>query len=189
MALRVVETKDVAKSTFRTFYDRPSEREIPFEFGWPEKMQEVGVGRAEMYTSNKWMKRRGEFDDYKHVAEGSRTVYVRPGFLVEDRRPFRPLRAHGPMCAFDEPMPKHFAQLGKLLGVQIRLYGKDESGELYVPDGDENLVEVHVARGILGAAKHPATKETFLFVFTKEDGVSMILTGGKLSIEKDGIAG
>lgn len=187
MTLRVVETKDVAKSTFKTFYDRPSERELPLRFGWPKTLQEVGVGQAEMYSSNKWMKKREEFDDYKHVAEGTRTVYVEPGFLRMDGHPSRMIPVVGPMCSFEEPMPKHFARLGPLLGVQLRLYKKDD-GELYVPDGDENLFEVQIARAMLGAAEHPETKETFLFVYTPE-GVHMILTGDKLSIEKDGIAG
>lgn len=188
MTLRVVETKDVAKGTFKTFYDRQSERELPLKFGWPTRMQEVGIGKAEMYSSNKWMKNRSEFDDYKHVAEGTRTVYVEPGFLRIDRHPSKMVPVVGPMASFEEPMPKHFARLGPLLGVQLRLYKKDKDGDVFVPDGDENLFEVQIARAMLGAAEHPKTKETFLFVYTTE-GVHMILTGDKLSIEKDGIAG
>jgi hypothetical protein len=188
MAVRVVETKDVAQKTFRTFYDRPSERELPLEFGWPGSLQEVGIGQAEMYSSNKWMKNRAAFDDYKHVAEGMRTVYVEPGFLRVDRQPGKPIPVVGPMVSFEEPMPQHFARLGPLLGVQLRLYERDERGELQIPKGDSRLYEVHISRAMLGAADHPKTKETFLFVYTS-DGVHMILTGDRLSIEKDGIAG
>jgi len=188
MTVRVVDSKDVAKKTFETFYDRPSRRELPLEFGWPKRLQEVGVGRAEMYSSNKWMKNLSEFDDYKHVAEGTRTIYAEPGFLRVGEHPSRPMPVVGPMAEFEEPMPKHFARLGPLLGVQIRLYDRDDKGEIYVPGGDERVYEIQIARAMLGAAKHPATSETFLFVYTP-DGVHMILTGDKLSIEKDGIAG
>ena len=184
MTVRVVETKDVAKKTFQTFYDRPSAREIPLSFGWPKKLQEVGVGKAEMYTSTKWDKH----DDYKHVAEGTRTVYVEPGFLRMDSHPSRPMPVFGPMCEFEEPMPKHFARLGPLLGLQMRLYDRDEKGEIFVPKKDQRIYEVQIARAVLGAAKHPKTGETFLFVYTPE-GVHVILTGSRLSIEKDGIAG
>lgn len=188
MTVRVIDTKDAAEKTFRTFYDRPSEREFELTFGWPKKLQEVGVGRAEMYSSNKWMKNRSEYDDYKHVAEGMRTVYCEPGFLREDGHPSRKIEVHGPMAEFEEPMPKHFARLGPLLGVQIRLYEEGKDGELILPSGDRGLYEVKIARAILGSAIHPETRETFLFVYTPER-VHMILTGDKLSIEKDGIAG
>lgn len=188
MPVRVVETKDTAKKTFQTFYDRPNRRELPLEFGWPKELQEVGVGRAEMYSSNKWMKNLSEFDDYKHVAEGMRTVYSEPGFLRVGEHPSRPMPVYGPMFAFEPPMPKHFARLGTLLGVQLRLYARGEDGELYVPAGDDRMFEVTIARAMLGAAKHPTTNEVFLFVYTP-DGVHMILTGDRLTIEKDGIAG
>jgi hypothetical protein len=188
MTVRVIETKDVATKTFETFYDRPSKREIPLEFGWPKELQEVGVGKAEMYTSNKWKKSRSDFEDYKHVAEGLRTVYAEPGFLRVGAHPARMMPVYGPMASFEEPMPKHFARLGPLLGVQVRLYDRDDKGELYVPGGDDRVYEVEIARAWLGSARHPGTKETFLFVYTP-DGVHMILTGDKLSIEKDGIAG
>lgn len=188
MVLRVVDTKPQAIKTFETFYAREPAKEIEFSFGWPKRMQEIGVGGAEMYRSNKWKKNLSEHEDYKHVAEGSRTVYAEPGFLREWGSPSKKVEVVGPMVRFDEPMPKHFTQLGPLLGVQVRLYREDEKGNLVVHKGDDGLYEVSVARAWLGGAKHPRTKETFLFVYTS-DGVHMILTGGSLTIEKDGIAG
>lgn len=186
MSVRVVDTKDRAVKTFKTFYARDYAEEIELPFTWPSQMQEVGVGGAEMYRSNKWMKDLSEHDDYKHVDEGPRTVYVEPGWILDARS--RPLPVFGPMVQFQEPMPKHFTRLGPLLGVQVRLFRKDKDGELFVPKGSEGRCEITVARGMLGAAEHPKTRETFLFVYT-DSGVHMLLTGNKLSIEKDGITG
>ena len=188
MTVRVVDTKDKAKGTFETFYARPSKREIELPFEWPRAMQEVGVGKAEMYRSNKWKKDLKETEPYKHVAEGTRTVYVKPGFLVEDASPSKKMRVVGPMYELEEPMPKHVTVLGPLLGVQLCLYEGESEDDAHLPKGDSGFYEVWVARGILAAAVHPKTNETFLIVYTP-DGVQMILTGDKLSIEKDGIAG
>ncbi|SRR6185295_7423792 len=184
MALRVVDTKEAAAKTFRTFHDRAPEEEIELPFTWPPRLQEVGEGKAEMYRSNKWKKNRSEHDDYKHVVESNRTVYVEPGFLREGVRPYRPMKLYGPTLSFEGTMPKYFTFLGPLLGVQLRLYDESET----LPSGGKELYEVRIARAKLGAAKHPDTNETFLFVYTP-DGVHMILTGERLSIEKDGIAG
>lgn len=188
MTLRVVDTKDAAVKTFEKFYDREPAQEIELPFGWPSKMQEIGVGGAEMYRSNKWQKNLAEHEDYKHVAEGTRTVYAEPGFLREWGSPTKQVEVVGPVVRFESPMPRHFTRLGPLLGVQVRLYEKGSKGEMIVPKGDKGRFEVSVARAWLGSAKHPKTGETFLFVYTP-DGVHMILTGGSLSIEKDGITG
>jgi hypothetical protein len=189
VAVRVVDTKAQAVKTFETFYARKPAREIPMSFGWPRQMQEIGVGGAEMYRSNKWMKKLAEHDDYKHVNEGSRTVYAEPGFLREWGSPDTKLEVVGPMVTFTDPMPRHFTFLGPLLGVQLRLYQEDDSGKVFLPKQDDvGQFEVSVSRGSLGSAKHPETNETFLFVYT-DDGVHMILTGGSLRIEKDGITG
>jgi hypothetical protein len=188
MALRVVDTRPQAIKTFETFYAREPAKEIEFAFTWPTKMQEIGIGGAEMYRSNKWQKNLSDYEDYKHVAEGSRTVYAEPGFLREWSKPRNRIKVAGPTVRFDGPMPKHFTQLAPLLGVQVRLYEENDDGEFVLSKGDEGYVEVRVARAWLGGAKHPKTGETFLFVYTDE-GVHMILTGGSLTIGKDGIAG
>ena len=185
MTVRVVDTRDRAVKTFKTFHAREHAREQEMHFSWPRKMQEIGIGGAEMYRSNKWMKDLSDYDDYKHVAEGPRTVYAVPGFLHAPRSHVRTL---GPMVEFEDPMPKHFTRLGPLLGIQVRLYQEDKKGELVIPKGDAGRYEITVSRGFLGAAEHPKTKETFLFVYT-ERGVHLLLTGKKLSIQKDGITG
>jgi hypothetical protein len=187
MALRVVDTSESAKKTFKTFHARESRREIELPFVWPARLQEVGAGKAEMYRSNKWKKDLKEHEDYKHVVESTRTVYVAPGFLVDDRDPRKKIRVVGPMVEFEDPMPKHITVLGPLLGIQLCLY-EGEGEDVSLPKGDEGLFEVSVARAMLAAAVHPKTKETFLLVYT-EDGVHMILAGDRLSIEKDGITG
>lgn len=185
---RVVDTKERATEMFRTFYARPPKREIPFPFTWPERMQEVGEGCAEMYRSDKWHPK--ETDDYKHVPKlegGTRIAYVMPGFLREWGHPARRIQVVGPMVELEAPMPRHFTRLGPLLGVQLHLYEEGDEGEPRLPKG-EGFFEVRMARGQLGAAEHPTTGETFLFVYSNE-GVHMLLTGPKLEIEKDGIAG
>jgi hypothetical protein len=186
--VQVVDTRSNAERSFEVFHDRRPRKATEMPFGWPRRMQEIGVGGAELYRSNKWMKNLRDYEDYKHVAEGSRTVYATPGFLREWGRASQPLTVVGPTVSFQEPMPKHFTRLGPLLGIQIRLYEEAEDGKLRVPRGDEGLYEVTVARAYLGGAKHPETGETFLFVYDAR-GVHMILTGGSLRIEKDGIAG
>jgi hypothetical protein len=189
--VRVVDTKAEAKKTFETFHERPSRRSLTFNFGWPMSMQEVGEGKAEMYRSNKWKKDLKEYEEYKHVVEGTRTVYMAPGFLREWGSPRTPIEVCGPMVKFDEPMPKHFSRLGPLLGLQVRLFQCEDDGEPFIANGsgtDGDLYEITVARAFLGGAEHPETKEKFLFVYDAR-GVHVLLTGGELGIEKDGIVG
>jgi len=188
VTLRVVDTERQAEKTFKTFYDREHREEIELPFSWPSKMQEIGVGGAEMYRSNKWQKNLADNEDYKHVAEGTRTVFAEPGFLREWGSPAKRIKVVGPMVKFEEPMPKHITRLGHLLGVQVRLYTKAKDGSLVVPKGNENRYEVSVARAWLGTARHPETKEEFLVVYS-HTGLHMLLTGGSLTVEKDGIAG
>lgn len=176
---RVVDTSDEAAKTFRTFMARDHRRQVPMKFSWPKQMQEVGMGKAVMYRSNKWKSNRSEFEDYKHIAEAQQAVYVTPGFLRDWNNPSQKLDVAGPIVQLEDPMPKHFAVLAPLLGVQVRLNGVE---------GDD-LYEVVVKHGMLGAAVHPKTNEPFLFVYTAAGGVHMLLTGKELDIEKDGIVG
>lgn len=185
---RVIDTRETAVSVFRTFHDREPEKEIQFPFDWPASLQEIGQGKAELYTSNKWQKNRRDYEDYKHVVEGSRVVCAEPDFLRDWGGKSR-LPVCGPMMAPIMPMPLYFSVLGKLLGIQVRLYRLGPNGEPELPTGDDGCYEIHVPRGMLGAAKHPATGEPFLLVYTKKGGVHMILTGNRLDIEKDGIVG
>lgn len=182
---RLVDTSLQAEDTFRTFMARDHKRHVPMRFSWPKQMQEIGVGKAVMYHSNKWKRNAKEFEDYKHIAEAEQAVYAAPGFLRDWHNPRQKLEVHGPMVTFEEPMPQHFAVLAPLLGVQVRLAGPNGAP---MP-GDEGLYEIIVKHGMLGAATHPETEEPFVFVYTTTGGVHMLLTGKDLDIEKDGIVG
>jgi len=184
MATENLQTEKRAEEMFERFHDRPPRRRVPMQFGWPSKLQEIGQGRAIMYRSNKWQSNLRKFEDYKHVAEAWNTIYVEPGFLRDWWRPAKKLIVYGPAVKLLPPLPEHFAILAPLLGVQVRLYDKD----LEITKGDERLYEVSVARGMLGGTEHPKTGEAMLFVYSKA-GIHMLITGPKLAVEKDGIAG
>lgn len=186
--LQVVDTKDQAVGMYRTFMARNPTREVEMPWTWPTEMQEVGVGQAEMYRSNKWKKDLENWEDYKHVAESPRLTYCRPGFLRDWNNPRKHLEVVGPMVKFDEPMPRHFTILAPLLGVQLHLFDENEKGDIYLPK-DENIYEVRMDRGMLGGAIHPKSKEPFLFVYTEKGGVHMLITGNRLQIKRDGIVG
>lgn len=178
--IRVIDTSKDAESIYRQFQDKPYKRHVAMPFTWPRRLQEIGKGRAQMYHSNKWT---GVYADYKHIAEGPQVVYATPGFLRDWSNPRRKLKVYGPTVELTGEMPKHFAQLAPLLGVQIQLYGPD--GELE----SDGIYEVTVRHGFVGAAYHPETDETMIFIYTKSDGVHMVFTGTKLDVEKDGIVG
>lgn len=186
---RVIDTRDPAREMFTTFHKRNPRREVEFGWTWPESMQEVGVGEAEMYRSNKWKKRLDDYEDYKHLAESPRLTYCTPGFLREWSNPRRKLDVAGDWVHFGGPMPKHFTILAPLLGVQLRLFQKGEDGKLYLPPNGDSLYEVRINRAMLGGARHPDTKEVFLFVYTKAGGVHMMMTGNELGVTEDGIVG
>lgn len=186
--IRVVDTRKDAAKMYRTFNDREHSREQAVSWKWPTAMQEIGKGRAEMYSSNKWQKNLDRYEDYKHIAEGWRFVYAERGFIRERNTPSRKVPVFGPTLYPEGPMPAHFVRLAPLIGIQVRLYQKAEDGSLYLPKGDDDIYEVNVAHAFLGGARHPETKEPFLFVYTKH-GVHMLLTGPKLAVQKDGIVG
>ena len=81
-------------------------------------------------------------------------------------------------------MPSHFSILASLIGIQVHLF--DEKGQLVK---DENLYEITVGHGMLAGANFPDTGEPFLVVYTRTEGVHMIITGTELDVEKDGIVG
>jgi len=186
--IRVVDTKDQAVKRFEVFHDRAPTRATQMPFTWPKKVQEIGVGHAEMYRSNKWKSKedQSEYEDYKHIVESTRLVYVTPGWIRERTEPWKKLPVYGPTFDLKGSMPRHFTRLGRLIGVQIRLY---EDDDLKLSKGDgARIYEVDTKHGMLGAAEHPETSEVFLFIYTT-DGVHMLLTGEKLDVERDGIVG
>jgi hypothetical protein len=181
--VQVVDTLDEARKIRETFVDRPSTKERKMPFAWPSELREIGRCEAVMYTSDKW-KDRGDYEDYKHIAEAPQEFIAREGFLRSHRAgKWRPLRTYGPTIELVEPMPRHFAVLSPLLGVQIGLY-RDASRRL------GQYVEVTVPKGLLGGARHPKTGAPFLIIYTEEQGgLHGIVTGKELDIEKDGIVG
>jgi hypothetical protein len=182
---RVIDTSREARDMYQTFMDRPSRRQLRFDWTWPAKMQHVGEAKAQMYKSNKWKKNLDDWEAYKHIAEDYQDCYITPGFLVSNQDPNRRLTVHGPLVEFERPMPKHFAILAPCRGVQIKLFDERED----LPRGDDNLYQVDVRHAYWGGAIHPATKEHFLFLFSKEVGVGLVITGDSLAITKDGIVG
>lgn len=182
--MKLVDTRDKAKDIFETFHAKESRRQVSFPFNWPRQMQEVGRAIAQLYRSNKWKMNPRDFEDYKHIAEAPQRLYVVPGFL-QDAEDGGPLKVYGPKITLPEEMPKHFSILATLIGVQARLY--EPNGKL--PRGDNGLYEIAVKHGMLGAARFPDNDEPFLFVYTKQGGVHMLITGTELDIEKDGIVG
>jgi hypothetical protein len=169
-----------------TFVDRPMERVDEMAWSWPKSLREVGKCEAVMYSSDKWKPRRGDMEDYKHVAEGNQVVYVRDGFLRdfgEDPSCRSPLRVVGPRVTLAR-MPADFAVLADVLGIQIRLYDEYDDE----PVLGERYYQVDVKDGKLGAAVHPGSGDTFLLVYGP-GGVYAIITGEKLDVLKDGIVG
>lgn len=183
--MRVVPTEYQAAETLRTFHDREPRRHTDLHFSWPKTMHEVGIGRAELYRSNKWKANPRDFEEYKHVVEGDRTLLVTPGFIRDYWTPTRKIPTVGPTVELLGPFPGHITVLGPLLGLQMQLYDEvDEQGE---PHGRRPF-EMRIAHATLAAGKHPETREVFLCVYDRH-GVHVLLTGSTLSIEKDGIAG
>lgn len=172
-----------ARKMFEDFHDKPSRRRIRFNFGWPKVYQEIGVAQAQMYRSNKWKSNPREFEDYKHIAEAPQRCFVTRGFL-RDYRTNKSLDVTGDEVEFEGPMPEYISVLAPLIGIQVQLF--DERGKL---SKDKGLYEVTVPHGMLGGARFPDTDEAFLVVYTKSEGVGMIITGDKLGVERDGIVG
>lgn len=143
---------------------------------WPKAMQEVGECVAIMYASNKWQKNANLYIDYKHNREGPQRLHVRKGFLRQYGTPDKKLPVDGDWVDLNRPMPDAFAVLAPILGLQARLYH------------DNTIYQINIAGAKLGAAVHPETEETFLFVYTA-DAVHCLITGDELGVEKDGIVG
>lgn len=171
-----------------TFYDKSARKEELVRWQWPARMREVGECVAVMYTSDKW-RDGGDYEDYKHVAEGPQTIYVTDGFLRDadaDPSGRKKLSVCGPLVSLNGPMPGAFAVLAPILGVQVRLYEEDDDGELVL--SDDGLRQVDIAGAKLGGARHPKTGEAFLLVYDSRR-VLAIIVGDKLDVERDGIVG
>jgi hypothetical protein len=180
-AMRDIET---ARKLRETFMDRPPARQTIVPWEWPRTLQEVGIGEAITYSSDKW-KKNGEHEDYKHVAEGPQRVWVRPDYLVLYENPSTRLEVVGPSKKLRH-MPDSFAVLADATSVQLRLY-KGTNSRHVVPNPDDNLWQVNLAKTKLGGARF-RNGDAFL-VFYTSSGVDMIIVGDELDILKDGIVG
>ena len=169
-----------------TFMDREAKRKTKLKWKWPSHLIEAGSCEAVMYTSDKW-RDDGDYVDYKHVAEGPQTLYVKEGFLRDYDG--EEMELYGDTVELSGEMPDTIAMLAPILGLQCRLLDEDEDGEVYLPNGDENLYQIPIAGAKLGAGKHPETAATFLVVYTESGGVLCMITGTKLDVLKDGIVG
>lgn len=168
-----------AKKLREKFYDKKVEKLTKIHWAWPRSMLEVGQSEAVQYTSDKW-KKKGDFQDYKHVAESRQTLAVRPGFL-EDYTSGKKLTLPHEKITLPSDMPEAIALLAPILGLQFQAYDDELelSGVYY---------NVCVKRAFIGAAQMPKSGETFLMIYTPTD-LCAIITGDDLNVEKDGIVG
>lgn len=183
-----LDTEEEAREIFETFHAKSSHRKETMNFSWPKTLQFLGEAKAQLYRSNKWKMDPKVFEDYKHIAEGFQLCFAVPGFLC-DWESRSVIDVPGPLVHTSElvgsPAPKHFSILAPLIAIQIHLY--DEDGRKI--RGDDGLFEVTVAHGMLGASRNPQTGRAFLFVYTRDAGVHMVIVGKKLDVKKDGIVG
>lgn len=183
MSRRLYENRasfDDARRIRERFQDREMERVSELGWTWPKRMDEVGTNLAIAYSSNKWQRNRGTFEDYKHVSEGPQRVFLNPefdivGYFGESAPPI--YAASATMSG----MPDAIAELADFLGIQIEF--DDAQGK---PSGE--CYQVNIVRAKLGSARHPVTGETFLLVYTRTM-LCMLITGSILGVEKDGIVG
>jgi len=173
-----------AKRIRETFVDRKMEKEVPIHWSWPRKLYCVGQSEAVQYSSDKW-KKRGDFQDYKHVAEGPQRLYVRDGF-IRDHSSRKPLPFPCEEVVLPRRMPTAIAELAPILGLQYQPYAECEDDEELVLSGE--FYGVDIARAYIGAAVYPESRETFLIVYTRSE-LCAIITGDILNVEKDGIVG
>lgn len=214
---RVYDALSAATKMREDFADRPVERRERFRFGWPLVMKNVGDSLSVAYGSDKWERpnRRGQrkVELYKHLAESRNRALCVPGLLRDERDPNRPWETTGPLVSLDgAPMPRHFAVLGMFEECNLKLYtaGTDRSPR-FGRGRDAGVVRIEVRHGMLGGALvqwnqvEPYARERreaelrdepvvdydepFLFVYTPEDGVLVIVVGERLGIARDGIVG
>lgn len=166
-----------------TFTDRPMERVTSLSWDWPKSLLHVGRCEAVMYQSDKWKERRGDMEDYKHVAEGPQELYVRQGFI-------EPYEGHGDIEVVGSEaevvdMPESFAVLADAVGFQATLFAFDGEG-FYLPNRG-SIVQVDTPGCKLGGGKHDSGSK-FLIIYDRS-GVCALITGEILDIEADGITG
>lgn len=208
--VRVYDAEALAQRMSETFHDRPWEFKDDLPFEWPTYMQNVGDSLAVAYASDKWKPKgssgRREKELYKHLAESRNQALVRPGLLVDYYDPDQRWDVRGPTVELAPcPMPRHFAVLGLCEEVDLQLYCRGTKSKPKFGKGDEGIVKVTIRHGYVGGGIMQFSKggsrsrckiamganrdQPFLFVYTKTDGVQIIIVGDELDVEKDGIVG
>jgi len=194
--VRVYEAEAIAKNIRETFTAKKSTKRKRFNFSWPTIWQQVGDSLGVAYNSDKW-KKEGDFILYKHLAESRNCAFCVPGFLRDYDDPSSEWPTIGPMVSFaDTPMPHDFAILALFEEIDLQLYtgGTDDQPEL--GRGDDGVVKVTVAHGVLGAGMimweevdDDRKNQPFLFVYTEKEGPLMFIVGKELDVLADGIVG
>lgn len=175
-----------AKKIREDFYAKPSERTKKYSWSWPTELVEVGECLGTLYRSDKW-KKRGNFEDYKHRSEAEQRLYVVPSKLAQLRALDLPLA--GPTVRIPhEVMPDAIAELALFMGFQVKLYAKQGARYVLPDDGDDGLYEFTINHAYLGAFKCK-DGTTGLCVYRPKEGPFLMVFGGELDVEKDGIVG
>jgi hypothetical protein len=184
---RYKDTEDEAKSLFETFHARSHTKRFNTDFSWPRSMKCIGEAKAELYRSNKWKSDLRDFEDYKHIAETFQYVYVVPSLPLQYWDGRETVKVHGKTQRIEEiigsPLPTHFSNIAPVVGIQIQLNGANGRPQ----KGDAGLGELTFAHAIWGGARRQDTGRAFLFIYTKQGGVQLLVTGDKLDIISDGI--
>lgn len=192
---RVYDAEDVARDMRETFTKKKVREKIQFPFDWPKKMQHVGDSLAVAYQSDKW-KDEGDFELYKHLAESKNRVFMVSGFLRDYHNPKKAWPTIGPMIDMTEiPLPKDFAELALFEEADLKLHVKGTESRPRFGRGDDGIVKVTLAHGMLGGGKimwsevNGDEDQPFLFVYDEREGVKLFITGDELDVEADGIVG
>ncbi len=199
---RIVDAEDAARQMRSVFADRNVEKRQSMQFSWPDEMQHVGQSIAVAYASDKW-KNPGDYELYKHLHDGltHNRALCSTGFLHHYEQQGKRFETIGPVVSFaGVPMPQHFAVLGLLEEVDLRMHVGGTDDDPKVGRGDNGIVKVIVAHAMLGAGvirwsvDGAEEDEPFVFVYSESSGrdrggVHMIIVGDELDIEKDGIVG
>jgi hypothetical protein len=197
--VRVYDTEEMAREMRETFQNAPSKRKRRFDFDWPPMLQNVGDSLAVAYSSNKNLDNpRGEWILYKHLAESRNRALCLPGLIMHEEQPGEAWPVIGPLVSMVEvPHPRHFAELALFEEANLKLYtGGTDARPTFGRGRDAGVVTITVKHGLLGGGMFPWGREDrrrpdqpFLFVYTKRDGVLLVIIGDKLAIERDGIVG